>query len=310
MDAGDAEESCIESVKPFANFPGPRVAAAGLIVLASVVFSSNARAQWQIPQGGSTITFDQTISGVNNGAYNGTAPTANPGAGMLDSDAWTFQLNPTFQGIATFGGFFGFNVQPGVYGFDGGQNGSLGSGRELGFAPPNGNASTFGSFTLHTVNGTGSAISQVNLSLDFNYFNATNRGVTLNVSYTIGGVTTGLGNLSFTPTNSQFTIAGTHLSSGLVNLGTSVANGGQIQFNFTLATNGASNSILRDEVGIDNINLSFSVPEPGTFAVGVLALGLLAYRLRRRGVTAPTQSASLNEEADDGGGAPRGLRPG
>jgi PEP-CTERM motif len=276
------------SVKSFAHFPGSRAATAGLIGLVSFVFVSELRAQWVIPQSGSIIDFDNTISGVNNGAYNGTAPATNPGAGMLDSDAWAFQLNPTFQGTARFGGFFGFNVQPGVYGFDGGQNGALGSGRELGFAPPNGPASPFGSFSLTTVNGTGSAISQINLSLDFNYFNATNRGVTLNVSYTIGGVTTGLGNLTFVPTNSQFTIAGTHLSSGLVNLGASVANGGQIQFNFTLATNGSSNSIFVDQVGIDNIDLSFSVPEPGTCAVGVLALGVLVYRLRRRGMTVPT----------------------
>lgn len=255
-------------------------------MLGSFVFNSHSRAQWQIPQGGSTINFDQTISGVNNGAYNGTAPAANPGAGMLDSDAWAFQLNPTFRGTDTFGGFlFGVGQQPGIYGFDGGQAGSLGSGRELGFVPPTGIASTFASFTLLSVNGTGSAINQINLSLDFNYSNATNRGVTLNVSFTIGGVTTGLGNLTFSPSNAQFSVAGTHLSSGLVNLGSNVANGGQIRFTFTLATNGAStNGFFHDDVGIDNINLveSFGVPEPGTYAAGALALGLLGIELRRR----------------------------
>ncbi len=309
MDAGDAESSCFESVKPFANFLNPRVAAAGLVLLASMVFCSTARAQWVIQQGGgNTIDFDTTISGVNNGPYNGTPPATNPGAGMLDSNAWAFQLDSAvpFRGVATFGGFFGFGVQPGVYGFSG--NGGLGSGRELGFAPPNAGPSQFASFSLLTVNGTGSAISQVNLALDFNYFNATNRGVTLTVSYTIGGVTTGLGALTFSPNNAQFSTAGFHLTSGLVNLGTSVANGGQIQFNFMLATNGQTNSIFRDQIGIDNINLSFSVPEPATCAMGVLALGVLVYRLRRRSVTASAQADGWSEDADEGGGTQRSLR--
>ena len=151
--------------------------------------------------------------------------------------------------------------------------------------PPNGTASTFGSFTLLTVNGTGSAVDQISLSLDFNFFNATNRGVTLNVSFTIGGVTTALGNLTFSPTNALGTIAGTHLSSGLVNLGTTVANAGQILFTFTLATNSSGAGALRDEVGIDNIGLveSFSgIPEPGTYTAGAMALSVIGWSLRRR----------------------------
>ena len=273
------------SVKRFPHIGIARLAATVLVVMMSSVTCTSMRAQWVIPQGGSTITFDQTIAGVNNGAYNGTAPVANPGAGMLDSDAWAFQLNPTFRGTDTFGGTFGIGLgqQAGVYGFDGGAPG-LGSGRELGFVPPSGNASTFGSFTLLSVNGSGSAINQINLSLDFNYSNASNRGVTLNVSYTIGGVTTGLGNLTFSPSNAQFTIGGTHLSSGLVNLGTTVANGGQIRFTFTLATNGNAGNVLHDDVGIDNIGLveSFSgVPEPGTYTAGAMALGVVACFLSR-----------------------------
>ena len=142
---------------------------------------------------------------------------------------------------------------------------------------------TFGSFTLLTVNGTGSAINQFTLQLDFNYFNGTSRGVQLNVSYTIGGVTTGLPGLTFTPSNAQGTIAGTHLTSGLITLGSNVPNAGQILFNFTLATLGPGAGNVHDEVGIDNISLSeFYIPEPATYAAGMAAVAAVGLAMRRR----------------------------
>ncbi len=272
-------------VKQFSKIGKTRLLTAGLLALVSVAFGPSVNAQWVIPVGGDTINFDQTISGVNNGAYNGTAPANPPGAGQLDSAAWTFQLAPTFRGTATFGAGLGNGQVDGVYGFLGGQPGSLGTGRELGFVPPNGSSgSTFGMFSLLTTNGTGSAINQLTLQLDFNFFNGTSRGVVLNVSYTIGAVTTALGGLTFSPTNAPLTVAGTHLTSGLVNLGTTVANGSQITFNFTLATIGAGAGNVHDEVGIDNISLTEGfVPEPGTYAAGALALGLIGWSLLRRG---------------------------
>jgi hypothetical protein len=270
-------------VKQFPHISGARLLAAGLIALASLAAHSPLSAQFDVPVGGATIDFDNTITGVNNGRYNGTAPNANPAPGDLDSRAFAFQLGPTFRGGATFGASLGNGQVDGVYGFIGGQPGSLGTGHELGFVPPNGTASTFGSFSLTTTNGTGSAINQLTLQLDFNYFNGTSRGVTLNVSYTIAGVTTALSALTFSPTNALGTIAGTHLSSGLVTLGTTVPNAGQIIFNFTLTTNGPGAGNIHDEVGIDNISLSEGfVPEPGTYAAGAMALGVIGVALRRR----------------------------
>ena len=271
---------------PFLNllpdFLRCRICAASLLALASLVVASQVRAQFVVPVGGANIDFNNTIAGVNNGVYNGTAPVAAPGAGQLNSGAWAFQLAPTFRGVTAFGTSLG-NGSDGVYGFTGGQAGSLGTGQELGFVPANGTASTFGSFALTTVNGTGSAINQFVLQLDFNFFNATSRGVTLNVSYTISGVTTALGGLTFTPGNAQGTIAGTHLSSGLITLGASVPNAGQIVFNFTVATNSSGAGPTRDEVGIDNISLTeLFVPEPGTYAAGALALAAVSFFLRRR----------------------------
>lgn len=253
---------------------------AAIVTLVGLVVVSPARAQFVVPVGGDTINFDNTISGVNNGRYDGTsAPGSPPVAGQLDSGAFAFQLGPTFQGTSTFG----TATSSGVYGFIGGQPGSLGTGRELGFVPPSGVATTFGSFTLLTVNGTGSAINQFTLQLDFNYFNATSRGVILNVSYTIGGVTTALGGLTFSPTNGPGTIAGTYLTSGLISLGSSVPNGGQILYTFTLRRLGNGGGSVPDEVGIDNISLSESfVPEPSTYAAGALAVGVMGLVYRRR----------------------------
>ena len=271
------------SVRQILSRDGMRLLAA-IVTLAGLVVVLPARAQFVVPVGGNTINFDNTISGVNNGPYDGaSAPAFPPGPGQLDSRAFAFQLGPTFRGTSTFGSSLGSGQVDGVYGFIGGQPGSLGTGRELGFVPQNGAPSTFGSFTLLTVNGTGSAINQFTLQLDFNYFNGTSRGVTLNVSYTIGGVTTGLGGMTFTPSNAQGTIAGTHLSSGLINLASSVPNGGQILYTFTLTTLISQGGNVHDEVGIDNISLTeMFVPEPGTYAAGALAAGVLGLALRRR----------------------------
>lgn len=273
----------MKPLKQFVAVSRGRVFAASVVALASLAAGSQVCAQLTVPVGGITIDFDSTRSGVNNGAYNGSAPVAAPGPGGLNSGAFAFQLAPTFRGGTTaFGAPLGANSD-GVYGFIGGQPGSLGTGQELGFVPANGGASTFGSFALTTVNGTGSAINQFTLQLDFNFNNQTSRGVTLNVSYTISGVTTGLGLLTFTPGNAQGTIAGTHLSSGLITLGAAVPIAGQIIFNFTLATNSSGAGSTRDEVGLDNIRLTeMFVPEPGTYAAGAMALVAVGFFLRRR----------------------------
>ena len=61
-----------------------------LLFVFSVLFVFSAHSQWNIADTNTdyTITFDATVSGVNNGRYDATDIVTTPASGDLDSNAW------------------------------------------------------------------------------------------------------------------------------------------------------------------------------------------------------------------------------
>ncbi len=84
---------------------------------------------WQISSldFGNLISFDNTVSGVNNGAFTGSGLDASPSLGQLDSDAWQIEGmsdgNTTFSGSYSAGDFAngqssGQSSSGGLYAFE------------------------------------------------------------------------------------------------------------------------------------------------------------------------------------------------
>src|SRR5437868_6320935 len=66
--------------------------------------ATSAKAQFLVNTLGGTYTvdFDNTVSGVNNGAITGSGFQASPAAGQLDSDAWA--VTGWSDGALAYGG--------------------------------------------------------------------------------------------------------------------------------------------------------------------------------------------------------------
>ena len=143
----------------------------GLLIIIILLLNIHGFSQLSITSTGSnyTINCDNTVSGVNNGQYNGSGFTPNPAAGNLDSDAWastgmTDNLNAGFgttnisgdfakgisNGGVTAGGFYAFQVTTGDYGF--------------GVQPTDADW-TPGTVTLRIINNTGGNIISIDISL-------------------------------------------------------------------------------------------------------------------------------------------------
>jgi len=60
------------------------------------------------------IDFDQTVTDVNNGSWDGSSPQSSPASGDLDADAWNFTPSSGFSGMSTgselVGGWYAFEV--------------------------------------------------------------------------------------------------------------------------------------------------------------------------------------------------------
>ena len=146
-----------------------------LYTLILSIVSINCIAQLSISTAGTpvVIDFENTISGVNNGNFDGSGLQTSPGTGELDSDAWaieglsdgdiTYGDNSTTgdyaKGISTGGEFSG-----GLYAWD------ISGDTAIGFQPTGGDW-TPGNLTLKVEKNTGGALGSVALffSLFINY---------------------------------------------------------------------------------------------------------------------------------------------
>lgn len=208
------------------------------------------------------ITFDGTMTGVNNGAFMGTGFQVTPSAGRLDANAWqvlgmsngtvAFDVN-NFTADATRGASNGGVNSGGIYGF---ATGSI-TGRALGFEP-SGSDLTPGSITLKITNNSGADIPQLLVQYEIHVRNDQPRGNSLNFSHS--------------PDNSSFwsepsldyispQVAGASAfflaATQVITLGCVNIPAGS-DYYLRWETNDVNGSLNRDEFAIDNIQITAS----------------------------------------------------
>ena len=207
------------------------------------------------------INFDNTVSGINNGQFNGLGFTPAPSIGQLDSDAWkttgmsegdtAFGDSNTSEdfakedssGGATSGGFYAFETSTSNY--------------SLGFQPT-GSDFTPGTITLRSQNQTGATITEIYLSYIIYVLNNENRTNTLNFEYSTDDTTyTPLGSLDFTSTETQDGSPSWISNNRSTNISSlSIADGEYFYLRWTGDNIGGSGS--QDEFAIDDITLNFN----------------------------------------------------
>ncbi|MCB0461236.1 MAG: InlB B-repeat-containing protein [Flavobacteriaceae bacterium] len=211
-----------------------------------------------------TIDFDNTISGVNNGAFSGLGWQPTPVSGRLDSDAWAHtgmsDGNLNFGGTGINGdyargsGNFGFSTTGGWYAFN-----NPGNGVALG-CQPGGSDWTPGTLTLRIQNNTGNTLNSLNIDYDIVCYNNQPRANSFNFSHSSD-------NITYSPEATlNYTSPATATSTTIVSpknisiSGLSISNGSY----YYLRWNGddSSGSGSRDQFAIDNIviNVQGGVP--------------------------------------------------
>ncbi|PHS10840.1 MAG: hypothetical protein COA88_00710 [Kordia sp.] len=207
-----------------------------------------------------TIDFDGTISGVNNGAYDGTGFDPAPSTGQLDSSAWAStglsNGDLAFEGTSpgadytrgastggvTTGGFYAFEVA----GFD----------YAMGIQPI-GSDFTPGTITLKVTNNSGSPISEVQVDYELWILNDQGRANSLNFSYSTDDSSyTNVVSLDHTsPEAADGSPAWVQNDKSTTITGLTLNNGETLYLRWT--GNDSSGSGSRDEFAIDDITVNF-----------------------------------------------------
>tara|TARA_B100001109_G_scaffold251839_1_gene246901 strand:+ start:15020 stop:19861 length:4842 start_codon:yes stop_codon:yes gene_type:complete len=241
-----------------------------------LVLSISGFAQLSMTNSGTAavITFDGTLSGVNEGAFNGTGLEATPLVGQLDSDAWLFDGFST--GTTTFGGSFttgdhakgfstGGETSGGIYAFE------VAAGDTALGVHPTGSDFTPGSITLKATNNIGITTDSITISYTLYINNDATRANSFNPSYSTDGTNfTALSTLDETSVE---------LDQGSVNwvayqkdttLLVSVANGSD--FFIKWDSDDISGGGSRDEFALDNISITAygSTGAPSNYTLQIL----------------------------------------
>ncbi len=242
-----------------------------------------------------TIDFDNTVSGVNNGAFTGTGFQSSPTAGQLDSDAWAVtgwsNGNLAFGGTQTTAatdytrGITGGGVTTGgIYGYDvdatvGGVNRALG-------IQPGGSDWAPGTLTLRVQNSSGSPIASVSVDYTVYVRNDQGRANSFNFSYSTDNTTyTSVASADLTSTATLDALGLVSNSRSVSVTGLTVTDGSFFYLQWSGADVSGAGS--RDEFALDDIDISVTgapVPEPSSYAgfAGALLLGFGVWRRSRQ----------------------------
>ncbi len=236
-----------------------------LLIAFSVSFVISTNAQLSIGNTNTdyTINFDSTVSGVNNGSYDGTGFATTPATGDLDGNAWAvtgFGNNQGFDGTATTddmarGTHAGGAGSGGLYSFQ------VGGASDVAFGiQPGSSDFTPGTVTLKITNNTGSTVTRFEIDYEVWEYNDQNRSNSLNFSYSSNGSDyTTVASVDYTTT---LTAAGSPSWSSTAKnatvYGLSIADGANFYIRWT--GDDVSGSEGRDEYAIDDIVLKVNAP--------------------------------------------------
>jgi PKD repeat protein len=234
------------------------------ILLLGAVSSSFAQLSI-VDQSTNLINFDNTVNGVNEGAYNGLGFESNPVGGQLDADAWkcsglsdgttTFGMSASSGDYAKLssaggessGGFYAFDVEAGnaAFGFQ-----------------ATGSDFTPGDVTFRVQNNSGADITALNIDYVLWIFNDQPRSNSVNFSWSVddiaytsessvdyNSVETADGSPEWLDENMALTISGLSIADGAF-------------FYLRWESNDVSGSGSRDEFALDDIEISAVVDLP------------------------------------------------
>jgi hypothetical protein len=236
----------------------------GLFLLAFLLLPRLILAQLSLTTSGVTVTinFDGTLSGVNNGTFNGSGFQPTPSTGQLNSNAWAMtgwsDGSLAFGGTQTSGDFARGNTTAavttgGVYSHD-----TL-STRRLMIQPAGGDWAP-GTLTLRIQNNTGNSLRQIDIAYDLWVRNDQSRANSFNFSFSTDDATyTPVPSMNYTSpatavAGARFELVGSSPSRQVRIAGLDIPNGGF--FYVRWSGTDVSGSGSRDEFALDNIAIT------------------------------------------------------
>ncbi len=213
-----------------------------------------------------TIDFTTTVSGVNNGAFDGSGFATSPSAGQLDAGAWAatgFSDGDKAFGVVNTSGDYARGTSTGgvssggLYSFDVGS-----SDPAIGFQGTGGDF-TPGTIILKITNNSGSIITDLDVSYEAWVYNDQDRSNSLNFSHSSDNSSyTSEASLDLSSTaTADVSPAWVKTDKSISLSGLSIADGGDYYIRWS--SDDVSGSGSRDEFAIDDIALSPTLEAAG-----------------------------------------------
>jgi hypothetical protein len=207
-----------------------------------------------------SIDFDTSISGVNEGAYDGIGFNPVPSTGDLDGNAWEItgfssenhaydatsttgdMARGSSTGSVSSGGLYAFEVAASDFAFG---------------MQPTGNDFTPGTVTLKVTNNTGSTISNVEIAYEIWNLNNADKASNLNFSYSSDDLSyTDISDLNYTSPEVPDASTWVKNDRSTIITGLTLNNGNSLYLRWTGSD--ASGTGARDEFAIDDITVNFT----------------------------------------------------